>query len=120
MNTADLLEKSFRLQADQKKALKKLGLSTIRDLLYYFPNRYGDTAEVTSIAGAPVKESAVFFGRIGSLKTSKGFRSKIAMAEAFLEDESGRMKLIWFHQPYIAKMIHEGALVRVEGKVMER
>ena len=120
MNADDLLEKHFRLQGEQKKALKKLGLSTIRDLLYYFPNRYGDTAEVTTIQGAKTKESAVFFGRVSSLKTSKGFKSKIAMAEAWLEDESGKIKLIWFHQPYIAKMIHEGALVRVEGKVLER
>jgi len=120
MTPDDLLEEHFRLQGDQKKALKKIGLSTVQDLLYYFPSRYGDTAEVTSISGSEIKQNAVFFGKVSGLKTSKGFRSKIAMAEAWLEDESGRIKLVWFHQPYIAKMIHEGASVRVEGKVTER
>jgi ATP-dependent DNA helicase RecG len=42
------------------------------------------------------------------------------ISEGYIEDETGRIKVIWFHQPYIAKMIHEGALVRVEGKISDR
>ena len=42
------------------------------------------------------------------------------MAEAFIEDESGKIKAIWFHQPYLAKMIGENALAKVEGRVSER
>ena len=42
------------------------------------------------------------------------------MAEAYIEDESGKIKAIWFHQPYLAKMIGENALVKAEGKVSER
>jgi len=42
------------------------------------------------------------------------------MAEGVIEDDTGSMKAVWFHQPYIAKMIKDGALVRVEGKPQER
>jgi len=114
------IENNFRLMELQKKALKKLGIKTIEDLLYYFPVRYGDTSEKRNIGELVVGEKAVIFGKISGLKISKGFKSKIAMAQAQIEDETGKIKAVWFHQPYIAKMIHEGAFVRADGKVSER
>lgn len=120
MNINSLIEENFRLQENQKKALKKLGIKTIEDLLYHFPVRYGDTSEKRNIGGLSVDEKAVIFGKISKLKTSKGFKTKIPMSEAWIEDESGKIKAVWFHQPYIAKMIHEGAFVRADGKVSER
>jgi ATP-dependent DNA helicase RecG len=42
------------------------------------------------------------------------------MSDAWIEDESGKIKAVWFHQPYIAKMLHEEMFVRVDGKVSDR
>jgi ATP-dependent DNA helicase RecG len=120
MQLQDLIEKNFHLDENQKKALKKIGLKTIEDLLYHFPTRYGDTSEMKNIGGLTVGETAVIFGKISGLKTGKAYIKKTPISEGYIEDETGRIKAIWFHQPYIAKMIHEGALVRVEGKVSER
>ncbi len=120
MQINDLIEKNFRLQEAQKKALKKIGLKTIEDLLYHFPTRYGDTSEMKNIGSLVANETAVIFGRISNLKTGKAFIKKTPISEGYVEDETGRIKTIWFYQPYIAKMIHEGALVRVEGKVSGR
>lgn len=120
MKTNSTLEKEFRLHESQKKALNKLGLYTIQDLLYYFPQRYGDSRETKSINNLAKGETTVVFGKISGLKTSKAFYKKIPMSEGTLSDESGRIKLVWFNQPYIAKMIHEGQLVRAEGKITER
>ena len=110
----------FRITTIQKDALKKLGLNTITDLLYHFPIRYGDTAEAKNIDTLSAGDTAVIFGKISNLKISKGFKSKIAMAEGHIEDETGKIHCVWFNQPYIAKMIEEGALVRVEGKISAR
>ncbi|MFA7252748.1 MAG: ATP-dependent DNA helicase RecG [Candidatus Paceibacterota bacterium] len=120
MQRHDPIEQHFKLQELQKKALKKIGLKTIEDLLYHFPTRYGDTAEMKNIVDLIVGENAVIFGRVSGLKTGKAFIKKTPIAEGYIEDETGRIKAVWFHQPYIAKMIQEGALVRVEGKVSER
>ncbi len=120
MNLSDPLYTTFRLQADQAKALKRLKIETVEDLLYHFPRYYGDTAMVRKIAELQKGESAVVFGQITGLKTKKGFKSHIPMAEGTLDDGSGRMKIIWFHQAYLAKMITEGAMVRVEGKVSQK
>ena len=120
MEFQDLIEKHFRLQDSQKKALKKIGLKTIEDLLYHFPTRYGDTSEMKNIGSLVSGETAVIYGRVSGLKTGKAFIKRTPISEGMIEDETGKIKTIWFHQPYIAKMIHEGTLVRVEGKVSDR
>jgi len=120
MNSDSLIEKNFRLNDRQKIALKKLGVKTIEDLLYHFPARYGDISKMQNIANLVAGENAVIFGKISGLKTGKAFIKKTPIAEAVIEDETGKIKAIWFHQPYIAKMIHEGVFVRADGKISER
>lgn len=120
MNLTTPLEKEFRLTLPHKTALKKMGIVTVEDLLYHFPVRYGDTGEVNYIENISKGDTTVVFGTITGLKTSKAFIKKIPMSEAVVTDETGRIKLVWFNQPYIAKMMREGGLVRVEGKVTER
>lgn len=120
MNLSDELSNHFRILPQQLQALKRLGITTIEDLLYHFPTRYGDTAEVIPIHALVKGVDATVFGKITGLKTSKAFRKKIPMSEAWVADESGKVKIVWFNQPYMAKMISEGSFVRVEGKVSTR
>lgn len=110
----------FRITPIQKAALKKLGIFTIGDLLYHFPVRYGDTAEARSIDSLHRGDTVVIFGKMVNPKASKGFKSKMTMATARIEDETGGINCVWFNQPYIAKMFTEGMLVRIEGKVSQK
>lgn len=116
----DSLENIFRLTPGQKRALNKLRLYTVDDLLHHFPARYTDAAHVAPIQNLKKGDQAAIFGKIHNLKTKKAWRKKISMAEGTVSDETGSIKAVWFHQPYIAKMASEGGLVRVEGKVGER
>ena len=120
MQLTAAVETLFRLVEPQRKALKKLRIKTAEDLLYHFPSRYGDVAEQRNIEGLQKGEAVVVFGRIRNLKASKGFRTKIPMGTAELTDDTGKIQVVWFNQPYLAKMIPEEALVRVEGRVSER
>ncbi|MFZ2763858.1 MAG: ATP-dependent DNA helicase RecG, partial [Minisyncoccia bacterium] len=120
MNLKDRLADNFRILPAQEKALKRIGIETVEDLLYHFPTRYGDSAQVTNISDLKKGDTSVIFGKISGLKTSKAFRKKIPMAEGSVEDDTGKVKIIWFHQAYLAKMIAEGSNVRVEGKISER
>lgn len=120
MNLHDPIINHFRLIPPQVLALKKLGVVTVEDLLYHFPARYGDISATQSISSLAKGDTAVVFGKISKLKTSKGFRTKIAMADGYVEDESGRIHCVWFNQPYLAKMTPDGAFVRIEGKVSQR
>jgi ATP-dependent DNA helicase RecG len=114
------LEEVLRISETQKKALSKLKLRTIHELLHHFPVRYGDTATITAIGSIKAGDMVAVYGRIDNLKTKKTFRGKIPTAEGTLSDETGDIKLLWFHQAYLAKMLSDGMFIRVEGKVSEK
>lgn len=113
------IEKNFRLAEPQKKALERIGLKNLRDLLFHFPARYSDMAELKQIRDLISGENATIYGKITSLKTKKAFRSGRPMGEAWIEDLSGKIKIVWFNQAYMAKMAHEGQMVKLSGKIAE-
>jgi len=118
MNPNDPIESiSPRMTEVKKKALKRLGIETLQDLLYHFPNRYENTGELATIKSINVGETATVYGRVKSAKTGKTFKTRKPIAEAVIEDGTGVIKARWFSQPYIAKMLHPGMNVKVVGKV---
>lgn len=119
MQLNDSLERHFRIHDDQKKALSNLGIKTVRDMLYHFPTRYSNISEIKLIRDAKKGDTVTFYGTISGLKTKKAFRSKMPMGEATLTDTSGSIKIMWFNQAYMAKMVHAGDTVELSGKVSE-
>lgn len=118
MEPKDSLEKSFRLEPLQKKALQKLGIENIRNLLYHFPIRYGNISEIKKIADLKQGDEATIYGRIISTKTSYAYRKKIPIGEAVIEDDTGRIRATWFHQAYMAKILTPNSLVKLSGKAV--
>ncbi|MCX6712385.1 MAG: hypothetical protein NT041_01685, partial [Candidatus Vogelbacteria bacterium] len=109
---------SFRPNALQQKALEKLSVDSIEKLLRYFPSRYDEPGSQKNIAELKAGDEATIYGRVLSTKTKKGWKSKIPMGEAVIEDEAGnKIKAIWFHQAYMAKKVAEGTLGAFRGKV---
>ncbi|MDD2657913.1 MAG: ATP-dependent DNA helicase RecG [Candidatus Pacebacteria bacterium] len=118
MHSGDLIEQHFtRLRSEQKRALHKLGIRTIRDLLYHFPARYESSGDVGTIAGIAAGAEVTLYGTVRKPDIRKTWKSRRPVAEAWLEDASGKIKMMWFSQPYIAKTLHDGMVVKVSGKV---
>jgi len=117
MELKDPLAGHFRLLKAQQAALKRLGITTIQDLLFHFPTRYENIALVKPIGQLARGDHAIVYGKLRNLSTRKAFRRKTPIAEGIIEDASGRLKVIWFHQPYLAKMLPEGKGVKLAGKV---
>jgi len=118
VSAADIIEQHFtRLKPEQKRALKKLGIHSIRDLLYHFPARYESSGDVGTIAGIAPGAEVTLYGTVRKPDIRKTWKSRRPIAEAWLEDASGKIKMMWFSQPYIAKTLHDGMVVKVSGKV---
>ena len=118
MEPEDSIEKHFtRLKSEQKRALHKLGIRTVRDLLYHFPARYESSGSVGTIAGAASGTEVTLYGTVRKPDIRKTWKSRRPIAEAWLEDASGKIKMMWFSQPYIAKTLHDGMVVKVSGRV---
>jgi len=119
MELGNKIEEKFRLDIKQKKALQKLNIFSVADLLFHFPVRYSDISEVKKISELIPGDIATIYGKVSKLKTKKGFHSHIPMAQGEIEDLSGKIKIIWFNQAYLAKMIKDGESVKLTGKITE-
>ena len=65
-------------------------------------------------------ETATIYGQFTKLEMKKSWKTKVPMAEGSFSDGTGTIRVVWFHQPYLAKMIPTNALVRLRGKITER
>ncbi|MBN2884690.1 ATP-dependent DNA helicase RecG [Patescibacteria group bacterium] len=99
--------------------LKKLGLETVQDLLFYFPFRYDDFSQTTPINKVIAGQSVSISGTIELIQNKRSFRQKRQLTEALVSDESGTIKVIWFNQPFIAQNLKPGDLVSLAGKTAE-
>ena len=82
---------SVRLTPEQKSALTRLGLHTLKDLLYHLPVRHIDSGNASPIELAQDGERATLYGRVVKTGTKKSFRGHVPMGEATIEDPSGTM-----------------------------
>lgn len=117
MKPQDTLASHFRLDAPHVKALKKLGIVTVYDLLMHLPARYEDVSDIQSVGGLQKDQEAIVFGQLSGLKTRKAWASKRPISEGYIEDGSAKIKIMWFNQPYMAKMYSDGMYVKLVGKV---
>ena len=116
MNWIDPVEKIPYVGGVYAKRLSKLGVRSVRDLLYHFPFRYQDYTQTTKIRLLAAGSDSAVRGKIikiGSIRTKGGrFMTKAAIA-----DESGAIEAVWFSQPYLTRTLKEGAEVGLAGKV---
>lgn len=117
MHPDDQLTAHFRIDEAHRKALVRLGILTVADLLYHLPVRYEDISTIQSVGSLESGQEAIVYGQIGGLKSRKAWKSRRPIAEGWIEDGTARMKVMWFNQPYIAKMLENGTYVKLAGKV---
>ena len=113
----DQLTDHVRVDEVHKKSLARLNIYTVSDLLYHLPVRYEDISDVQSVGSLEKNQDTVVYGQLSGLKTRKAWKSKKPIAEGYVEDGSAKMKIMWFNQPYIAKMYSDGMYVKLAGKV---
>ena len=111
--------KISRVGAGLAKKLKKLGVATARELLFYFPFRYDDFSKIMPIKDLQAGTSANIVGRIELIQNKRSHRRRMYITEALVNDETESMRVIWFNQPFIARILKAGDLVSLAGKVEE-
>lgn len=78
--------------------LAKLGLLTVRDVLYYYPRDHLDYANQVSIRALEPGQTVTVVGQVKSCTCFSSPRnSKLTIFELVLRDDSGQLKLSQFH-----------------------
>ncbi len=94
---------------------EKLGVHTVRDLLYLFPHRHSDFARLRKIAELTPGSEETVRARVWSAHETQLGRRK--GTEATVGDESGMMRVVWFNQPYVARQLRTNAEIVLAGRV---
>jgi ATP-dependent DNA helicase RecG len=105
------------IAASSASKLAKLGVQTIRDLLYFFPRRHLDYSQRKTIAELVVGEeqtvlATVWEARMARLGPQQG-------TEVIVGDETGNMRAVWFNQPFLAKNFRTNAQLVLSGRITE-
>ena len=98
------------------RALARLGINTLGDLLRHFPRRYEDRSKILRICDLKVDETATVIATVRSV-VSSGFFSRTPFVKLKIEDETGAAEAIWFNQPYLAEKFRRGQTLILSGKV---
>ena len=96
--------------------LQKLGIETVRDLIFYFPFRHEDFSRLSNIADLHPGDQVTVRGRLDLIANKRSFRSRKIITEAILSDDSGSIKMVWFNQPWVGRSLKNGDELLVFGK----
>ncbi|MEC8432331.1 MAG: DEAD/DEAH box helicase, partial [Planctomycetota bacterium] len=99
--------------------LQRMGLRTVRDLIFFFPRDYQTLAAVTPIDSLLESESASVHGELESV-SSRRTRRGMHLVTARLSTHEGEVKVAWFNQPFLANRLHNGMRVVLSGKPKNR
>lgn len=97
--------------------LERLGIATVRDMLYHFPFRYEDYSAVLAIDAVTPEEKCTLEGTVTSIEAGRTWKKKMLLTEATLADGTGQIRLIWFNQRFVSQTLKAGMTIRVSGKV---
>jgi len=106
-----------RVSAIYAKRLNRLGIKTVRDLIYHFPLRYDDLSKIAKIGDAQANEIVTVRGQIINIHAFRTPRKRMFLIEALIKDNSGTIRAIWFNQPFLLRALKKGEWVSLAGKV---
>lgn len=104
------------LGGKRSKSLAENGISTVADLLHHVPRRYIDRSQKSSIAKVPIGSEVTIIGNVRSVKHRRP-RRNLQIIEAIVEDDTARIKAVWFNQGYLVRVLENADEVALSGVV---
>lgn len=99
------------------KLLNKLGVYTVRDMLYYFPKDYENRSNIVCIEDLKIGEQNTFRAYIAG--NGREIKAKLlTITKIPVKDGSGAVELVWYNQPYIKNNFKIGEEYIITGKVL--
>ena len=106
------------------KALNKLGIATLRDLISWFPRKYDDRRAAKRIADLVPGETACVAAMIASPPTVSHIRKGMTLVKVRAVDETGVLDLTFFNQTWLKEQLRQGETYifygKAEGNLLRR
>ena len=99
------------------KALEKLGITTLRDLIGYFPRTYEDRTLTRPIRDLTEGENVCVRAMIAADPTAHRIPGGRPIVRTRAVDETGTLDVVFFNQEYRKNSLHRGEIYIFYGKV---
>ena len=99
------------------KALARLGLTTVGDLLGYYPRDYEDRRKSASIASAPADVPVCLTLMVAEPPRLSRIRKGLELVKVRLVDDTGSLTATFFNQAYLKDALRTGETYVCFGKV---
>ncbi|MDP3970236.1 MAG: ATP-dependent DNA helicase RecG [bacterium] len=100
------------------KRLTHLGINFVYELLFHLPFKYDDFSIITPIDNCELDELVTIRGKVLKIKNRTSWKNRrLSITEAEIEDDTEKIKVIWFNQPYIAEQFKIGDELYLSGKI---
>lgn len=103
----------------QSLKYEKLGIYTIKDLLFHIPFRYRDTSEILNIEDFKLFKEGTFLAQIVDIKNIYT-KSRKVLTNAKVSDGISTMNISFFNQSYLTKTLKPKEWYIFDGKVTEK
>ncbi len=107
------------------KDFARLGVCTLRDLVFTFPRDISDRSNISTIAGIENEGEVVILGNVIKYRERNIRRGKLrCVVTAIIDDGTGHLEASWFNAPWIAEKLNDATLllygkVRRDGKALK-
>ena len=98
------------------KALNKLGITTLRDLISWFPRKYDDRRQARRIADLVPGESACVAAMIAAEPKVSHIRKGMDLIKVRAVDETGVLDITFFNQTWLKSQLIQGETYIFYGK----
>lgn len=102
------------------QALARLGIFTVRDLLYHFPVSYQERGNVRLLCDAPQGENGAVILTVGTRAVTARLKGHMTVSHFNAYDDSGVCRLTFFNQSYLENRFPLGSTHRFWGKVEQK
>lgn len=98
-----------------RKKLAKLNLLTVEDLLYHYPHRYLDRRQLNTIDEIQADQEVNLIAQVVKYDNIVT-RNRKQLQKAVVEDETGKLEITWFNQPFLSRVIKINNTYSFSGK----
>ncbi len=109
--------------ASLARATRRLGIQTVRDLIFHLPRRYDDLRELRRLGELHgVEDGEVVSARvqIRGLRVEQTFRRRVQRTIAEVADETGAAEATWFGRRYIERRLKVDDWIVISGRIRRR
>lgn len=119
MQLSDSIREIKGIGEKSEKLFAKLGISTVEELLFFYPREYEIVENIRPIDQVQEGHIVVVCGTLAA-KPRMQYARNLKIVSTFLKDSTGQIEVTWFNMPFILRTLHMGTRYIMRGRVINK